>query len=316
MEVREVDSEFWFETALSLGKASVNGHPDFVNVISKVFKVNAVHFIVYKKGTPILGFISYKKGKSLIHPTNYIYTALWHTSSSALVVQEAFLDLICYIKTKYRFMEFSLPPEVVDIRPFIYTGFKADVKYTYINDLNNLKLSSDIKSMRNRGEHLGIEFKWNDQSEDILKQNIDSFFKVGYSNSYINNIHLLIRGLLSKGFLKGISARLDGNLLASGFILVDKYQKNAMNLFITSNKTHYQTGVHSSLYLKNFYFLKDEGVLYNDLFGATTKGIGNFKSNFNGELKPYYYVRYNFLRWEVVRLWNLIKPTLFKLLNK
>ena len=119
--------------------------------------------------------------------------------------------------------------------------------------------------------------------------------------------------LLKKGFLKTLSARLNDDLLASSFTLVDQYQKKSFNLLVTSQKSHYFTGVHPGLYIKNFEFLYTSDIEEIDLFGATTKGIGNFKSNFNGELRPYYHVRYNYMRWGLVRLVKKVRSTVMML---
>lgn len=313
MVIKYLTIEEAFNVATHYGVAYLNCEPKFVELVAETFDTEPICLVAYFKGKPMLGLVLYRRGKSIVHPTTYIYTGVWKTSTSSIAIENAFIAIIKKIQEDYRIINLLLPPKIIDIRPFIYCGFKSDVKYTYINNLTKIVLSSDVKSMRNRAKNLGIDFKFGDDSEEILHQNISSFFKLGYKKSYIKALEKFICKLKSAGYLSPISARLNGELLASGFVLLDNLNNNAMNLFITSNKSHYQTGVHSSLYLQNFYALKEKGFLTNDLFGASTKGIGNFKSNFNGELTPFYYVRYNYLRWMIVRTLNKAKSLLKKI---
>jgi hypothetical protein len=312
MEAKYVTIEEGFNLAAHHKVAYLNCEPRFINIICETFKLKPVCLIVYSNNKPLIGLVLYTKNKSIVHPTNYIYTAIWKTSNSSIAIENALIIAIKELQKKYRFINLLLPPNIIDIRPFIYCGFKSDVKYTYVNNLLDIKLSSDVKSMRNRANKLGIQFDFNTDSNEILNQNIASFFKLGYKKKYIKRLERFILNLKNVGYLIPISARLNNILLASGYVLLDKENFNAMNLFITSDKENYQTGVHSSLYLYNLYWLKDNGFLTNDLFGATTKGIGNFKSNFNGDLTPYYHVRYNFIRWSLVKIINNAKSLLKK----
>lgn len=313
MDIKFLSVSKAFDLATDNNVDFINCEPKFVAIISETFNVKPICIVVFNVDKPLLGLILYVKNGSIIHPTTYIYTSIWKTSNSSILIENALISIIKKLQKKYKNISLLLPPSIVDIRPFIYCGFKSDVKYTYINDLLNIKLSSDVKSMRNKAEKLGINFKFNEDNEDILNQNVSSFIKLGYSKKYIIKLNTLICKLKEAGYLKPISATLNDELIASGYVLLDKQNLNAMNLFVTSNKSNYQTGVHSSLYLQNLYSLREQGFLTNDLFGATTKGIGNFKSNFNGELRPYYHVRYNYVRWGLVRLVNKIRSTFMML---
>ena len=316
MKVEIKEKEEWFKIANELGKATVNCHPDFVEIISNVFEVIPYCAIIYANEIPILGILAYSKKKSIVHPSTYFYTAVWSNSNSTLKLQEAFITYISSLKQKFKFMEFLLPPHVTDVRPFIYTGFKPYVNYTYVNNLIETKINSDEKILKNKSDRIGVIYKWEDDNIDVLQQHLRSFSQLGYSRSFVRKMELLCSKLLEKNFLKALSARLNDNLLASSFTLIDNYQKKSYNLLVTSLKTHYSTRVHSGLYIKIFEYLRSLGIREIDLFGATTKGIGNFKSNFGSELKPFYYVKYNFLRWQIVKIWNFLKLPLFKILNK
>jgi hypothetical protein len=313
MKANYLTIEEGFDLAISHNVAYLNCEPKFVSIISETFSLKPICIVAFNNDKPIIGLVAYAKRKSIIHPSVYIYTAIWQTSSSNIKNQEAFAIIINKLQNDYLSISLLLPPKITDIRPFTYSGFKADVKYTYVNDLNNIKLSSDVKSMRNRATSLGVTFKFDKNSSDIFEQNISSFSNFGYKQKNIKLIETFIKKLIDAEYIVAISAHLNDELLASGYVLLDKNNGNAMNLFITSKKSNYQTGVHSYLYLQNFYALRDAGFLTNDLIGANTKGIGNFKSNFNGELTPFYHVRYFFVRWKLVVLINNGKKLLRKI---
>nr|WP_294895792.1 hypothetical protein [uncultured Pedobacter sp.] len=308
-----VTIEEGFALATHYQVAYLNCEPKFVKIIAGTFNVEPICLVAFNKDKPILGMVLYAKGKSIVHPSIYIYTAIWQTSNSVIRIENAFLSILNKLQADFKYISLLLPPKVTDIRPFIYCGFKSDVKYTYINNLNDINPSSEVKSRINKANKLGVNFNFDEDSEEILNHIISSFLKLGYKRSYIKTLENFIYKLMASGYLVSISARLNNELLASGYVLLDKANQNAMNLFITSNKSHYQTGVHSSLYVHNLSALKGKGFLTNDLFGASTKGIGDFKSSFNGELTPFYHVRYSYLRWRIVSIVNKIKLVLMKI---
>lgn len=314
IEVKSVEE--WFDIGSKLNKTTINCNPNFVKIVSKAFLVNPMSWIVYKKGIPIVGLLGYNKGKSIIHPTTYIYTAIWQNDKSEFLIQEALLTLLNYLKGKFRNISFLLPPEFNDIRPFIFSGFKPYLFYTFIKSLNDLSANYNLRVIRKKCEGLGVKFVYNDLEDDLLKQHTKSFLNLGYSKKYVNKIHDFFLLLHNNGFVKAVSARLNDELLASAYILLDKEKKSALNLLVTSDKLHYQTGVHPALYLNMFDFLAKEGIEKYDLYGFGFKqGISDFKSKFRGDLKPHYLVKYNYTRSTAIKIWKKLKPFTIKLLK-
>ena len=56
-----------------------------------------------------------------------------------------------FLKTEFDSMEFRLPPEIVDLQPFIWADYRAGIRYTYRLDVSDLKavLANMDKSRRN-----------------------------------------------------------------------------------------------------------------------------------------------------------------------
>ncbi|HTN22112.1 MAG TPA: hypothetical protein VL125_16665 [Pelobium sp.] len=309
----------WFRITKNVGKTSITSDPAFIEVISNVFNVRPFIVVVYKYEEPLLGCVLYKKGNSITHPLSNIYTSIWLNSSSDLLIQETMLFWLTELIKYFKRIEFNLPPEIADIRVFYHVGFKAYTYYTYINNLENaITIKPKIENLIKRAENQEIEFNWNDKSIDLIKQQTDSFKSLGYKKNYTHKIELVIKKLLELGMLIPVSAREKNtrDLLASSYILSDYYNKTALNLFLTSDKKNYNTGVHSAIYFRNLQFLKSEGYRFFDLCGATTLGIGNFKANFRGDLTPFYIVKFSRLRWNAILITRNFKKFMMSLKNR
>lgn len=313
MQVKEISGKDWNQLAAQADNASVFGQQDVVAVIADVFAVKPIYFIVVKKDRPIFGLLVYARGNKIIHPLTDIYTALWQYSLSPLGLQQAWLVLIKHLQRFFVRIDFILPISIQDIRPFIYQGFKADVKYTYINNFSH-SYANELQSLWRKANRMGVNFA-KDDAETYIKHVIKGFDFLPFGKSDKLRLEKFIYGMHNIGKLNAVGAFLDGKLIASALSLIDKKEKVAYNLFVSSHKANYHTGVHTALYLENFNQLKQQGVCAIDLCGATAEGVGNFKAGFNGELNAYYHVRYNKWRWQAVKWLKLFKLAISKLGN-
>jgi len=292
MEIKEVDVNEWYRLSSLSGNNSICFQPEFILIIAQSFSIVPVCWIVYRNEQPVIGLLSYRKKGALVHPSVYTYTAIW-TASSSFMVQQALMLLLAHLKSKFTRIHFWLPPEITDIRPFIRSGFRPAVNYTLLKSLEDLKFSTQLRAREKKAESYNVRFLWDDKQSDIMEQYNREFSSYGYGAKHGNQLSLFFSALLKGGFAKSLSGRIENKLVASGIVLVDEPRKHSMNMLISSEKKHYDTGVHSALYMHIFRNLREEGYLTNDLYGANTLGIGNFKSNFTNNLLPHYEVKYN-----------------------
>ena len=295
IQVIKVKSNEWCRESMQTAGESIFYEPEYIDIVEKAFNIEAVPYLVYKFEKPLLGMLAYRKGNSIVHPSIYTYTSIW-TNGTMFDVQQAYVYLINQLQKEYKAIHIILPPEVKDVRPFIRNRFRISVNYTYLKDLTALGFDSKLKSRERKAISLGIKFKWNDSNADLIEQNRRDFIKYGYGNRHAAELVVFFSALLKRGYAKGVSARLDNKLLASGVILTDHHRKYSSNCLISSEKANYETGVNSGLYIHLYNGLKNDGFISNDLCGANALGGGNFKSNFSNNLVPYYEAKYSYWR--------------------
>ncbi|WP_207423708.1 GNAT family N-acetyltransferase [Desertivirga brevis] len=303
MEIQQVSLETWEQISNGTIAPSIQYKAEFVTIISESFNLRPVAWIVMKNGKAVLGFQTFSKDAKLIQPSIYIYTSIW-TNGNFLICQQALLKLLELLKSKYNSMHFIFSPSFTDVRPFIRLGFKASVNYTILKNLDELEFHGKLKARETRARKEGIKFFWGDESQDVLEQYRRDFTRYGFSKKYAQGLELLIKRMIKAGYAKALTARLGEELIASGILIVDDLRKHSMNILISSEKKHYDTGVHTALYMEIFRQLKKDGYETNDLFGANTLGIGNFKSNFSEDLTAHYEVKYNFFRSSLSKQFN------------
>jgi hypothetical protein len=298
------DLNEWNTITKSLNKQSILNNPDFIEITCNVFIVAPLASIVFNDEIPILGSVLYKRKNQIVQPNEYFYTSIWLNSKSDSIIQECLLLWISHLTKKFKRVEFNLPPELIDIRPFYWSGFKAYTYYTYINFLDKkISFKSATQNKINKSKRYGIRLKIdNSPNEEIIKYHYNSFINLGYSKDFSDKIACFADKLIKKGLGCSINAKYSDNteIIASSILILDSYSNSGINFLVSSNKTSYRTGVHSAIYAESFYFLKSKGYKSFDLCIANTKGIGNFKRQFNGQLTPYYKVKFNYWRWQAI----------------
>lgn len=301
VEVLEIDKWQAFSKAYKVG---VFGDVVLLNTICEVYGVKSLPIVVRKGDKPIMAIVCFVKGRRIVHPTSNIYTCVWTAETTSINIQDACYKLLDELKKKFVKISILLPPGFDDIRAFINSGFKSDVKYTLVNKLDKIKPSKTILEKCVQASKTEINFVVDIPIKEPLVLLENFYRKLGYSETTITTISSMLEKLQAGGIIKPFGAYLGHKLIACSFQLLDTNGLTAYNLFLTSNKENYQTGVQGALYMFIFDQLQHKGIAQIDLFGATSRGVGNFKQFFNGELKPYYFVRYYRFRWTVVKLFK------------
>lgn len=185
-------------------------------------------------------------------------------------------------------------PGFDDIRQFTWSGWKTDVRYTYLIRLDNdlwYRVSHDCRKVVRRAIKNSIEIK--------TSSNIDEFYKLFEQMYYHQNLPVPVPKILINNIFNIFSkknqcklwiAKTDtGELAAAAMPVWDK--KKGYGWISASNPEIRETGASSLLYWSTFEELSKELDAF-DLCGANTPNIAKFKSSFNPELLPYYKVDY------------------------
>jgi hypothetical protein len=203
------------------------------------------------------------------------------------------IETISELKGHYTQIEFRLPPEVTDIRPFQWQGFSYKVNYTYLNPVEGLHFGYTLRARLKKSEQAGILSSVSSSFEKVWKHQIYDLKRFNFSNTLLKKLEVVFFDWHKQGFLLVYESNLNNKIIGSSCVLVDKKQSKAFNLLLSSANSNYQTEVHPNLYNYILTDLKGRELRTFDLYGADLRGVADFKSRFQGILRPHFTVKYN-----------------------
>jgi hypothetical protein len=200
-------------------------------------------------------------------------------------------SLIAILKKKFRSINLKLGINIIDIRPFIWSGFKIQTKYTHLK--NNLLLAhkSVIKNLSKISDQK-YYFEVEQPCESSIKLNIDFLQKLGSSKFHCIKYEMLIKKWAENGYLKAFNIYKNQELLCSNLVLIDEATKRAYTILL-NNVDYTEKYAHTFLYQSITDWCFKKGIFEIDFCGANIPGISIFKSYFNTELKIYYKISYH-----------------------
>jgi hypothetical protein len=185
-------------------------------------------------------------------------------------------------------------PNFMDVRPFTWAGWKPDIKYTYLLNLDNTlwdRISSRCRQTIRKALKNSIDIKCSSDIDEFYK-----LYELTYSSQNLptpeskNLIKEIFDKFSKKEQCKLWTAKTDTGKLAAAAIFVWD-SKRAYGWVGASNPNLRENGAPSLLYWSIFEELsKKFGEL--DLCGANTPNIVKFKTSFNPELVSYYKIDY------------------------
>jgi len=278
---------------LALNIPDIRLNAIFVEITSKSVNVNSVYFIFYKNLTPIIAFALYENKKRIVLPTHGYpyYSGIWIKNHKDY--SNDLYEALKLLLKNYKSVDLILPPEINDVRAFIWCGFSAKVKYTYIKKSNNKESKDDVKSNYKKAKSLNLKLT-TEESIDFDWFNYETQLKrLGFSNISLKQLKIWITSLEKNSlvmFFKVLNKNNDS--LGSGIVLLNRGAKVGGLLLNYVPKNSHQSAVNSFLYLEIQNWLNINGFDYFDYLGANTKSIADFKKRFNPDLKSYFLVRY------------------------
>ncbi len=206
-----------------------------------------------------------------------------------------FYQIIDFLERNYRIISFTFPLNFIDVRPFLWRGYKEEIRYTYLADISNLDdvynnfdsaIVRRIKKTKNLDYKIDTGKELNNVETFYDLQNL-SFHRQRHSFT-ITKAQLIdfLKILISKEKVKIYTVYLDQKPVASNIILFDN--NIAYYWLAGSNPSYLDTGLNQLLLWEAIKDMKSTGIKYFDFFGANTKSIARYKSTFNFKLYPYY----------------------------
>jgi hypothetical protein len=253
----------------------------------------------YPTGDPYLGFV---------FPDSH----RWNQSRWEHLLVNFQEQLEEYIRSKINpdSIFIATSPELTDVRPFLWSGYEAVPRFSYIGDIRDKDLTWDRFNKSTR--------------RNILKaETSGAFIEEGGEREYDLVIDWMAERYreqnmafdLSKGYLKELYERFHPTNLRVFLCNWDGEHVGGQVVLTYKNKYLFWLGgmrlKKEEIYPNFFLFWKliewgrERGLEYFDLLGANTSSISKFKSQFGFDLKVYFWLQKSNLRHRLAS--NMVK---------
>jgi hypothetical protein len=213
-----------------------------------------------------------------------------HQRGREFNVFEASKVLSEWLSGKYDYVSFAHHPSLIDVRPFLWRGWNERACYTY-----RIKLSAfgpetvhySIRKQIAKAERDKVQIEESLDTGDLMNMAKMSFGKRGrdvpFTQGYLETV---FGRLASNGRAKLYYARNAEGKRISSRIILDSFG-TVYDWVAGADPAHYDSGATPYL-LYTIIERSKPGHTSFDLMGANTPSIALFKSNFGGEITPYY----------------------------
>ncbi|WP_337100764.1 hypothetical protein [Paenibacillus sp. YIM B09110] len=188
---------------------------------------------------------------------------------------------------------FYFPPEITDIRPFLWKGFIADIKYTYYVDLPYSldHISPSLRNKMKKANTLDYYSVRTDDMEAIHHCLAGTEARKGFSHQLSVKDLLMAQELLGKERFRGyVCYSKDGAPVSASITLVTG-DENAIGWISASKSEHLSDGIVQQLQNLEFNDLSEIGIKVFDFYGANIESVSVSKSHWGGSLRAYYGIR-------------------------
>jgi lipid II:glycine glycyltransferase (peptidoglycan interpeptide bridge formation enzyme) len=204
--------------------------------------------------------------------------------------------IVQFLCDTYSFVPSAFNPGYIDIRPFTWDGFSANVLYTYSGSISNSKkvidnFDTDIKRRIKKAKAKEYQIK-----TGLAEDQIIDFYRlqeITYKRQ--NHVFYLSQDKFTR-FLKNLGGEIfdiyslysDSKPVFSQIIVKDG--NTAYYWLAAGNPEYYNTGFNQLLFEYMIDDLSKNGFIKFDFLGANTGTISKYKSTYNFSLVPYYSV--------------------------
>ncbi len=207
---------------------------------------------------------------------------------------ELLKTLANFLKTHYKRVALSTISRIDNVRAFIWCGYTVEVKYTFINEIENI--SSDIFSHSTRKQikkcEKGSVSVIDESNPEVFWQILKlTFEKKKHPLSIGKNEFIkLYEKINATDCCRMFFALLDDQPVSARIILYTHENDTVYDWVAGTDPDYFKTGVTSYLVYETMKYFSKRGFKYFDWNGANIESIARFKSNFGGTLIPYYYI--------------------------
>lgn len=192
-----------------------------------------------------------------------------------------------------QYVNLNFPSRIVDTQPFIWKGYSAKTRYSYLIDLSGSKeellanLSSEKRKSLNKAEKDGLQIRQTEDYELVYSLIVKSLER----NQIAKNLPI-IRSILfsfaNKTNSYAFVAYYNNEPAGVSFCLID--DQKAVYLFggLDADNKHHGAGV--SCMWRSILLAKESGLKWFDFEGSMNVAIERYFREFGGSLTPYFCV--------------------------
>lgn len=208
----------------------------------------------------------------------------WHEAAKAMILE--------MLKAQ-RITSFVFPPDITDVRPFVWSGYIAEVKYTFIVKLPYSldQASTEIRAKIKKATAAGYRSALTQDMGEVYQCLEGTETRQGFSHHLTRQDLELAQSLLGdQAFRAYVCYAPDGEPVSTS-VIVSLYGRRAFGWIAASKTEHLNYGVvqqSQSLALQD---LSNLGFAEFDFAGANIPTIAYSKTNWGGQVTPYYLIR-------------------------
>ena len=308
LENHEYDS--WNQFAASCPSSSVYADTRYLKALSEVLECDFRVLAIKANGAFAGGIATLEYPTNLglmVHPRLLLqYNGLVVGSGSSAYPSRVTSDQIGSTNTIASFIEEQDYARTIirtrwpfdDVRAFMVRGWSATPTYTYLVSLSDLsgqwqKVTRDLRRLIRKCEREGVNVTRDDDFESFYRMHVETSARKG-SPIYLSESQFseYYRKLTDKGLARLYHARIgDGSSIASQLVLAGDHPVSE-TVSACADARYLKSGGNAFLRWKAFEDLAADGYTHNDLTDAELNPVTRFKSQFGGDLKVCFALKY------------------------
>jgi hypothetical protein len=215
-------------------------------------------------------------------PTPYAHKAehQWHEQADQLVQE---------VRERGVVNEITLTPNIQDVRPWQWAGYRVNVNYTFQVDFpfDMARMSKQVRARLRRCERDGFRAEPTTDIDAVFACLKAAEARQGYNLGLTLADLLRARDLLGE-HLHAYAAYAPDGEMASAAVTLFQGGSNAIGWLGGTRAEYLSSGVADMVEYESYVDLEKEGATGIDLCGANMRSIAAYKSSLGARLVPYY----------------------------
>ncbi len=270
----------------------------------EIFEASGKSLAVFSGDQTIAPFVLFhfkKFGKDvLIHPPFAANCGLRQVTKHAkpftknTELKRILRTIADYLQNEYSdaYIDIALPTDIKDIQPFTSAGFKTDLGYTYLLDIElpEKELLANFSSERRKN----VKDAWKKDpkiQKNHKEDEVITVVKSTLESSGLNYDYEYLKRIIKSDFSYTISAISGSEVDAAAVIVYDSYR--AYYIAGGSSKNPEKAGLSALILWEAILEAKRLGIPTFDFCGSTVPSIEKFFRGFGGELTPFFRIKKN-----------------------